>query len=67
MTENRQNWPGVEPLDRSVLYDKVLNISRTDAMINLLTEFNRNRAGIVEGLGSFMQEINHTILPFNEY
>jgi hypothetical protein len=49
------------------MYDNVIDVSRTDAMINLLTEFNRNRAGIVEGLESFMQESNHTPLPYNEY
>ena len=67
MKDYPESWPGVKVLDRPIMYDNIIDVSWTDAMINLLTEFNRNRVGIVEGLGSFMQEINYTILPFNEY
>jgi 2',3'-cyclic-nucleotide 2'-phosphodiesterase (5'-nucleotidase family) len=60
VAENPDEWPGISALNR-IVEPKPLDISWTDAMIYLISEWNQNRVGLIEGLERIIDETGQTI------
>jgi len=67
LDRNPQNWPGVSVPERP-LNPILLEITWTDAMVYLLTDWNQKGIGVVEGLKTIIQEtgqVKHLLLSDN--